>query len=58
MTFFAGRGCVQSDEREARQVMVEHDLLRPMRFIVAAFAFRTELPFVCIIGFVTRDACG
>lgn len=57
MTLFARHCCVQPNQRELGDVVVERDFLSPTRFIVAGLAFRAELTFVGIVALVAGDAC-
>ena len=47
---------MQTDEREPRQVVVECDLLPPVRFVVTGFALGTELAFMGIVLLVAGGA--
>jgi hypothetical protein len=49
VTLLAGRGCVQPDKGETRQVVVENDLLRPARLLVTTFAIFTLLATVNVV---------
>ena len=55
MAFLAGDAGVEADEGEARDVVVEVDLLAPAGFFVALLAFGAELAFVGIgLGVTAR----
>ncbi len=56
MAFLARHRGMQADQRKARHVMIERDLLAPLHFVVAGLAPGTELPFVRIIRLVAGDA--
>ena len=58
MALLAGNPGVQSDQREARHVVVEGHLLPPAGFLVALLAARAQLAFVRVIFLVAARAIG
>lgn len=58
MAFLARHRGVQSDQRELRQIVIETDLLAPLRFVVTGFAGRAELTLVWVVGLMTGNARG
>ena len=59
MARLARHRCVQTNQRKARHVMIEHDFLPPVGFGVASFAARPKLALMRVVGFMTGDAgCG
>ena len=52
VAFLASDGCVQADQWEASEFVIERNLFQPLRFVVAGLATFAELAFVWIIGFV------
>jgi hypothetical protein len=57
MTFLAWNSRVQSDQRKARQIMIERYLFAPPGFRMAALTAFTELAFVGITFLMAGHAC-
>ena len=53
---FARHRCMQANQWKARDVVIEHDFLPPVRFGVARFAACAELAFMRVVAFMTSDA--
>jgi hypothetical protein len=58
VAFLTGRSCMQSDKREAGQVMVEYHLFRPAGLLVTAFAALPLLTAMNIVAGVAIVALG
>lgn len=59
MAFLAGNARVEADEGEARDVVIEVDLLAPTGLFVALLALGAELPLVGIgLGVAARTGNG
>lgn len=56
MAFLAGHRGVQSDQGKSRQIVIERNLLQPLRFVVTTLTARAELAFVRIVGLVAGNA--
>jgi len=54
VAFLAGHDGMHTDQRKARQVMVETDFITPAGFAMTAFALLAFLPGMHIIGTMTR----
>lgn len=57
MARLAGCRGMHTDEREAGDIVFEHDILVPALFVVAPFTVVAELPFVSIVLCVARVTC-